>query len=85
MSLENVLKRLTWQERTTALVSYYEQHESTCRELADEFNMSKTHIGRDLNLGYALRVYPQLEKVEGYNEAVEFIKKVGFKRKLDDD
>lgn len=79
-----MLKRITWQQRCAALLLYNEEHELSCRELAEEFNYSKSQISTDLTLGYAIRVYPELEEVENYIDAIAFVKMKGFHRKLND-
>lgn len=76
--------RQPWQRRVENLVEHNEKYNLSCRDLADEFNKSKSQISADLNLGYALRVYPELEQVENYVDALAFIKVKNFRRKLDD-
>lgn len=78
-----MLKKLTWQERVTKLVEYNEKHELSCRELAYEFNFSKSQVNADLNLGYALRVFSELERIDNYVKALAFIKQKKFHRKID--
>ena len=74
------LKKMRWQQRVVATEKYQKEYTLSVRQLADEFECSKSRVAMDLTLAAALRVYPQLDKVEKYNEAVAFIKKKGFKK-----
>lgn len=71
------LKKIKWQERAISTEKYQKEYDLSLRQMADEFETSKSQVGRDLTLAAALRVFPQLEKMS-YTEALAFIKKKNF-------
>lgn len=73
-------KRQTWQQRSTALLEHQRETGKSIRELADELECSKSRIAQDLTLGAALLVYPNLDKITKYNDAVAYVKKKRFTR-----
>lgn len=75
-------KKQTWQERSIALLRHQQETGKSIRELADELECSKSRIANDLNLGAALKVYPGLEKIKKYNDAVAYLKKKRFTRQV---
>lgn len=70
----------TWQRRVESMVEYNEEHNLSCRDLAEQLNISKSQASTDLTLGYALRVYNELEEVANYTDALKFVKDKNFNR-----
>jgi len=75
-------KKSTWQDTCKELVKAQEENSLSCRELSHIVGYSHGTISQCLTLGYALRVYPELEKIKHLTKALEFIKDKKFKRKI---
>jgi hypothetical protein len=77
-------KKMSWQIKCSEMVEQHEKDFDSVRDMAEEFGYSVGSIAQFLTVGYAMRVYPEIEQMTHFTSALNFVKMRKFKRNFDD-